>query len=158
MKAHLRYYLTRAWKALTLQPQTVCAWCLKERGEAPKATDSHGMCPRHLRQLRAELKSLSDFPPTGGKRLAESASSAEAKQHGNEHGPDSRRSRELQRLSGHRVMAACGDGPERRTPTYAEQALPTGSPGRQIRSGDGQVCASWESLAAVRFGFGKEAA
>lgn len=159
MKLFLAYYLSRAWKSLIGQPNTVCAWCLKARGEAPKATDSHGMCPRHLRQLRAELKSLSEFPPTGGKRLVESATRPVAKQHGNERGPNSRRSPELSGLStGQRVLPGDSDGSERRAPTYADQASQIGSPGRQIRSGDGHVCADLGRPAAVWFGFRKGAA
>jgi hypothetical protein len=33
----------------------VCAWCLHERGEAPQAGQSHGICEPHRRQLLADF-------------------------------------------------------------------------------------------------------
>lgn len=35
-----------------------CAWCLAERGEAPQAGESHGVCERHAAALVAEAKAL----------------------------------------------------------------------------------------------------
>jgi hypothetical protein len=31
---------------------TICAWCLAERGEMPQDGDSHGICPDHADSMR----------------------------------------------------------------------------------------------------------
>ena len=41
----------------------VCAWCLKERGEPPQPDESHGICPRHAGEVRAELAQKPWAPP-----------------------------------------------------------------------------------------------
>jgi hypothetical protein len=38
--------------------ETVCAWCQRERGEAPKANQSHGICRAHKRAMLAEIATL----------------------------------------------------------------------------------------------------
>lgn len=30
---------------------TICAWCLVERGEKPRPGDSHGICPHHYQEV-----------------------------------------------------------------------------------------------------------
>ena len=34
---------------------SVCAWCQREKGEAPKPNQSHGICERHRDVMLAEL-------------------------------------------------------------------------------------------------------
>lgn len=31
--------------------QEHCAWCIREQGETPKETDSHGVCKPHAEQI-----------------------------------------------------------------------------------------------------------
>jgi hypothetical protein len=33
-----------------------CAWCKPKRGVAPLPVVSHGICPRHLRMMRAKAE------------------------------------------------------------------------------------------------------
>jgi len=35
--------------------ETVRAWCQRESGERPQAHQSHGICPRHLAAMKADL-------------------------------------------------------------------------------------------------------
>lgn len=39
------------------KPKTVCAWCMKERGETARREDSHGICERHSAELLANAAS-----------------------------------------------------------------------------------------------------
>jgi hypothetical protein len=36
----------------------VCAWCRPQRGAAPRVVLSHGICPRHLQQMREKIQGL----------------------------------------------------------------------------------------------------
>lgn len=43
---------------------TVCAWCEREKGNKPDPGISHGICPRHYRQLLSDYaKSKRPIPP-----------------------------------------------------------------------------------------------
>lgn len=94
----------------------------------------------------------------GQKRVAHSTLSRGVDAHGNERGPHSRRSPEPQGLDGRRVAPVCGDGSERRSLLSRSAERFAGSPSRQQRHGDGEVCAC-DSLRPAGDGqqLGKEA-
>lgn len=46
LRAGLRFILGR--------PALPCSWCLREAGRRPRMGDSHGICERHMAQMRAE--------------------------------------------------------------------------------------------------------
>jgi hypothetical protein len=37
-------------------PVVMCAWCKPKRGAAQLPAVSHGICPRHLRKMRAKVE------------------------------------------------------------------------------------------------------
>lgn len=58
--ALLPKFLTALFVPRAERFEKVCAACQKERGEKPKANQSHTLCQRHLDQLREALHR--DYP------------------------------------------------------------------------------------------------
>lgn len=53
--------LIRERKAKATEPmEKVCAWCQKEKGQASKPGQTHGICQRHRDELLAEMEEMQD--------------------------------------------------------------------------------------------------
>lgn len=39
----------------TAPTEFVCAWCQQERGEKPQPHQSHGICKKHLEEMKAQI-------------------------------------------------------------------------------------------------------
>jgi hypothetical protein len=47
------------WKIGSLfRHRNPCSWCLAERGEQPRACDSHGICAKHAAEMRAAIEGM----------------------------------------------------------------------------------------------------
>jgi hypothetical protein len=42
--------------------KTLCAWCIKEGTQKNAAGVSHGICPRHLAAMLAEIRAAAKVP------------------------------------------------------------------------------------------------